>query len=258
MRCDEINDKKIVITRPEKSANDFIDFMCADGMFKSSDFLISSVLDIRQCPVELSQYDFCDSVIITSAHAVRVLEDCDSVWHEKDYYVVGSSVEKKLREIGCDNIMCVSPCVSGLMNVIKQVCISAEQLNFCYLRGVHISVDIVPTIEKMEHNVVETIVYDACAIENISQDVIDAFGNNKVDAVAFFSKRSAEVFLKSAHNAELFNTLHTIKALCISDDVLKCLHTVFSVESAVAPYPNRNGMHALIKENTRLLRAQRK
>lgn len=235
--------QKIVITRPEAQGRAFIEHI--EGCH-SSEFLLEPLLDIQFLSVSLPDSNSYDGVIITSIHSVDIFHSADPAWLKKRFYCVGESVAAALRDKGAKNISLIAPMANELVQkIIKQG--GFENSHLLYLRGKDIAFDVKSALKDADIKIDELVCYEAIAVTKFSDTFIRALNNHEIAAITFFSKRTALAFLECVRASNIQNKLKDIKALCISDGVLECLHSVFGQNIVVSDTPDADGMSRITR-----------
>ncbi len=230
--------QKIVITRPKEQGRAFIERLedC-----NSSEFLLEPLLNIQFLSVSLPDSELYDGVIVTSIHSVDIFASADPAWLEKRFYCVGESVAAALKNKGVENICLVTSVAIDLAQKIGTLCVP-EKTRFLYLRGKDVAFDMKNALMDAGDDVDELICYEAIAATKFSDTFIKALKNHEIAAITFFSKRTAFAFLECVRVSDVHKDLKGIKALCISEGVLECLHSIFGQNIVVSDTPDADGM----------------
>lgn len=227
--------KKIVITRPKEQAHSFVESLCNDiPDLNFCDFLFEPVLSIQTLNTPLPNLDKYDGVIVTSQHALKLIQNIPN----KDVFCVGNKYPKAAAQAST-----ASDLVTTIIDQYK-----GELKRLLYMRGADVSTDIKMSLDQSGFTVDELIVYEAVASEKLSQHFLDHLKDNQIDAITFFSVRSAEIFFSHIEDVHMSNSLHGIKALCISDGVLEYVQSIFDGDAYAADFPDALGMVRLIQE----------
>ncbi|PCI98589.1 MAG: hypothetical protein COB14_07675 [Alphaproteobacteria bacterium] len=235
--------QKIVITRPEEQGRAFVERL--EGC-NSSEFLLEPLLDIQFLSVSLPDSNSYDGVILTSIHSVDIFHSADPSWLEMSFYCVGESVAAALRDRGAKNISLIAPMANELVQKIREEC-GCENAHLLYLRGKDIAFDVKDALKDTKIKIDELVCYEAITETKFSDTFIQALNNHEIAAITFFSKRTALAFLECVRASNVENNLKGIKALCISDGVLECLHSVFGQNIVVSDTPDADGMSRITR-----------
>ena len=235
--------KKIVITRPLKQAQDFALRLIeeVEGL-DSHNILLEPLLSIEHRRVQIENADHYDGVIITSSNAIAAAVKEEQLSY-KPFYCVGTQTAEKLKRENINNVV-VAATVSDLMKKIK----SCKSIRLLYFRGEDISFDIKKYLQTRDIIVDEVICYEAHAATEFSPTLKQALEDKDVGVATFFSKRTAEIFVRllgDCYNDVAKNPVDAgqIQHLCISQPVLEYLRTVFSDKDVIlAKTPDMKGM----------------
>ena len=266
--------KKIVITRPLDQGRAFADCCAREIGVGPSGFLFEPLLDIRDLGLfsmdprlrgdafrgdgddvggrgddgggckgdDGARWDDIDGVIITSIHALSALPD--NLLHVP-VYCVGESVRVALLEKGVSDIVMQPTAADLAEEIIAQN--SRGQLHFQYFRGKHIAFDMKGALEQHGHTIEGIITYDAVAATQFSDNFLTVLQNKEIAAITFFSKRTAEIFVRLARDSDILDNLKGIRALCIAPRVVESLYPVFGKNIDVADSPDSCGMLQLCR-----------
>ncbi len=246
-----MNDRKqadqsfVLITRPEKDAVLYAQELEKKG-FSS---LVQPMLDIQS--VEFQSPDLVDyqGLIFTSANAVHVFAQRSDM-RALPVYVVGKQTELAARARGYTDIHCAEGAAEDLTVLIKARVTDLSKV-LLHVRGVHTAYPLQESLVSGGYSVDEVIVYDSLQCEIFSEETRHAIENGCVQAVTFFSKRTAEAFMAVIDKDGLSGALSSIKALCISESVLNYVQEFNWQDAYSADTPDKNGMTLLIQQHCR-------
>ena len=125
---------------------------------------------------------------------------------------------------------------------------------FLYLAGRDRKPDVEALLSNAGHCVVTIETYAALAVTQFRKRTLIAFHAGEIDAVMHYSRRSAEIFLDLAKNADLTEkTLH-LQHYCISDDTAEPLRAIGALHVHVAEKPDAAGFFDMISPPNRAAR----
>ena len=234
-------DKLVVITRPNDDARDFLEQVTVAGFSG----LLAPMLDI--IPQTFSVPDLCgyQGVIFTSARAVCLFSASTDV-RDVPIFVVGSRTEDVAKGCGFLTVHCANGSGLDLADLIMETAHCGDD-PFLHVRGRHVAVSIDDLISSAGIQVDHLVVYDAQAIESLDAEVLRVFHEKRVEAVTFFSRRTAQNFMSLVEKNNLGDLLFATKVLCISEAVLECVRSYRWADAYVSDRPNGPGMLALLK-----------
>ncbi len=232
----------IIVTRPEKEAQDYAQELRAAG-FKA---LSAPMLSIKPIAFDFPNLDDYQALLFTSANAVRVF--CDRApRRDIPVYVVGQYTASEAKDQGFENVV-VSDEGGDALAALVDDHVKDRLAKLLHVRGVHVARAIDELLVERGYKVDILKVYEAQSVYALPSDVLDAVRAGTVNAVTFFSKRTAENFINLARENDAVSDLQRIKALCISSSVLKYVQAVSWADTYKSEKPHRASMLALIKE----------
>lgn len=215
---------KILITRAGHQAQRFVDNFCdLYGELYQSSFLLEPMIRIERRDVEFN-LDAYDAILMTSQNAAF------SDLKNRTVFRVGME--------GIDTVQ----------DIIRFVQSRNVGDKYLYLRGKDICCDLKFELTSLGYRVDEVVTYEALAVEDFSEVLKDRSCFDSLQAVTFFSARTAQIFMKLSQDNQYLDALKAIKVLCISETVLECAHSEFFKDVRVAKKPNARCMMDLIKE----------
>lgn len=234
----------VLITRAQKQGEAFAADVRALG-YKS---LCAPMFTI--VPHEWSAFDAgLDALVATSANAFLEPSQRYASLQGLPLYVVGAQTKAAALAVGFRDVVAVENNVNDLLETLSDK--AFKLANIGYFRGADISVDIRAALGVQSINVQERICYTAQGVEEISADIISGLGDGRIQAITFFSKRTAEIFFNLIAGRTGVAGLSDIKYLCIGEEVLECVRVLSNAPAEcvfAARTPNKQGMIDLIKE----------
>ena len=242
--------KKILVTRANHQAQAFAAAIvnCISGI-SMNDFIFEPMTNIVHFPFNTSKFEDYGGIIMTSMNAAVSLglnAPVRDLLADKPFYCVGEHTQQKILSVGASDVAICMPTAEELakeMLKADKVYIT-DGKKFLYMRGRDVILDIkeVLTEDKKNeqyHNRVDDIVcYEARAVERFSPNIAEALLPCDVGLITFFSKRTAEVFVKLWEEAlekecEYKEAMDGVKALCISQDVAEIVHELFGKSACI-------------------------
>lgn len=120
------------------------------------------------------------------------------------------------------------------------------EMRLIYLAGHDRKTDLETACRDAGFTIVPIETYEARAATELSEQALHAFGNDGIDAVLYYSRRSAEIFLSLAADAEI--NLAPIQHVAISADAAEPLHDAGYQRIAIAAEPREVAILALLSE----------
>ncbi len=237
------NNQKILITRPEDKGK-LLARELGEAGYKT---LSAPMLVIKNIEFTLPDLNNVQGIIFTSAAALPPFIE-QTQRKDIPIFTVGRSTAQRARKGEFKIIHSAHGAAKDLTRLIKRRGKGAQK-HFLHIRGENVSLNISQKMSQEGIQIDEIIAYKAEKAQKLPKSTIDAIKNGEIEAVTFFSKRSAESFLYLARKYELFHALTSIKALSISTTVLKYALPEKWAETYSAKTPDHEGMKALIKEH---------
>jgi uroporphyrinogen-III synthase len=205
--------KKVLVTRPGSDAEETEMELLKAGYQVVKD----PILAIEPRSWVSPEWEKVDAIIITSKNALAGFAGHAMPKH-KPYYVVGERTSQALRKLGLIHITGTVERSDELPALIR-LQHKPPNIRFVHLTAAH-SHNAFYDVMKTEGYAIDTfVIYEAVAAKELQAETVRALKEKEIDAVTFFSARSAEIFQDHALAAGLGKTLKTLDAICISDFV---------------------------------------
>ncbi len=257
--------KKILITRANHQAQAFaaatVNSLSGISM---NDFVFEPMTEIVHYPFNTARFEEYGGIIMTSMNAAVSLglnAPARDLLADKPFYCVGEQTKQKIISVGAQDVaICTSTAKELSEAMLKGDKVSlSDGKKFLYMRGRDVTFDIKEALtqgdntQKYKDRVDEIVCYEARAVERFSPNIAEALSPGDIGLVTFFSKRTAEVFVKLWNEAlekecEYKEAMDGVKALCISQNVAECVYDLFGKSVCiVSKTPDMNGMIQGIK-----------
>lgn len=236
----------VVITRPIEDAHDYAAELHETGY----ETVIEPMLEIK--PVQFDEPDLAvyGGILVTSANAIHLYKRCGGGVSDVPVYCVGKHTGQAASDVGFSNVVSVDGTGEDLLAHVLELD-GAKEREFLHICGKHVAFPIVERLIEVGIAAERLVVYESVQSERFSDQFLEHMRSGKVDAVTFFSKRTAEAFVKNAQDffdeSESESMFAGIKALSISDAVLECVRVLPWAASQVSKTPDRAGMMQLLK-----------
>lgn len=233
----------VVITRPIEDAQDYADELKVAG-FQT---FVEPMLAIEPVDFEVPCEARYDGVLMTSANAADAYQrNGGSLGLDIPVYCVGKYTADAAREIGFEDVISVDGTGADLLAHVLAIPDVGEK-RFLHICGRHLAF---PLGDKLFDEGVQAdslVVYDAVQVGDFSDEFLQLLRDGEVDAVTFFSKRTAEAFVESVRETDSESLFSDIKSLSISTPVLECVRVFPWCASYASQTPDRAGMLKLLK-----------
>lgn len=208
----------ILNTRPQNQS------LGTSNQFQKAGYEVvqAPLLEVEYMPIHFSLTpDFI--YIVTSSNAFWALKDHPSA---RDYeYLTLSLFSKEVgNSLGFKNIHFFEGVLNAedlarhILTVNSQI-----QREYVYLRGEDVTLDLVELLKSQGYKSHSVIVYKSRFVESWPSSVIDLFNQGKIQAITFYSQKTASSFLSLAEKYNLQKFLGGVSALCLSEKIERCL-----------------------------------
>lgn len=224
------SNKYILITRPLHDSNIMLSQLNKLGCKAIIEPLVNIKVN-QNCNNEINECHF-DSIIVTSANAVRAINKVD-----KPIYCIGRDTFFEAKNKGFNKAVNIDGNIKDLKLFIQKNH-AKNNGKLLYLSGDVVTDD----LNMSEINLQRKIIYNSYASENLSKKCIEYIQNQQIEIIVFYSKRTAQTFNKLANNYNFTN----IYAICISEKCSLALNKLNFKEIFVSKRPNGESMLELI------------
>lgn len=212
-----VNTRTIVITRPKGDEAVLRDELMERGYHVIHEPLTEIFLrHTARIEVEQALLDEPDAIIITSKHGAQSLALLTEL---RDMFLlcVGEATANIAIQLGFDRVSVAGGTVEGMIDYILD-CYD-EDSRFLYISGENISVDLGEALGIRGMSLSRVVTYDAVPAESLSDTLVEQLRRGQIDALTFFSQRTAQIFLSLAEKSDVLATLEKIDAFCLSGAV---------------------------------------
>lgn len=223
---------QILITRPAEQAA----YLASQLSARDIDCLIDSVLMIapeKNIHIDTARFD---TVVISSQHALDALNQSADI----RLLTVGQKTAQVARQRGFLHAQCAGETFAELIAFIRT---QPQITTILYARGETITESLIEALP--EHRVEEQIVYHAIATTALLETTKGALTNQTLDAVTFYSRRTARIFETLIIAAKLQHTLAHSTACCLSPSIASALQLDWR-SVRIAKNPRESAMLTLI------------
>lgn len=226
---------RLLLTRPRAQSEALAEILSAQG----HQVAIEPMLEIvpKDAAVELSGIA---ALVATSANGPRAFS-CRSSRRDLPLFAVGDATAEAARRLGFATVLSASGDVDDLARLIGTQ-VSPEQGALLHLAGEDVAGDL--TLALPGYDIRRVVLYEARAATELSPELRVRFG--EIDAVLFFSPRSAAGFVTLLIAAGLTERAKSMIAFCLSQAVAQAAQRVTWQRVVVAARPDQASLLALI------------
>jgi uroporphyrinogen-III synthase len=192
--------------------------------------------------VRLPDMTDCQALVFTSANGVNTfcrLSDERSM----PIFTVGTATAARAGESGFQDIAIGNGDITDLNRALATADMRRD-LYVLHVCGAHTAGEVAIPGVKVER----LVGYEGKKATAFTPECINILKNNKAEAAIFYSARTAETFNALIWEAGLAVNISTMKALCLSRAVLKCVDYLPWLDVRIAGTPTGKGMLRLIHE----------
>jgi uroporphyrinogen-III synthase len=232
---------RILLTRPCEDSEPLAERLRRQG----HEVVQAPLLEIRLLPDAALDLDGVQALLLTSANGARALP-ADAAIRVLPVIAVGASTARAARAAGFVHVASADGDVAGLAALVT------ERLNpavgaLLHVAAGHVAGDLAGRLGEAGFQVRRAILYEAVAAETLPAAAAAALRQG-VDAVLFYSPRTALTFAKLATEAGLSRTCGGTEALCLSQAVADAARELDWRAVRVAPQPDQEALLALLDQ----------
>lgn len=230
---------RVLITRPTEQAEP----LARELERRGHAVLIEPLLTIERMTQDAPKCEGLQGVLLTSANAAHALRGELS---GLPVYAVGGATAKAAQEAGCVEVHVAGGDASHLARLVIERCRPAAGA-LLHLSGTVIRESLAADLEAHGFEVRRQIVYRAGPAGALSPELQAALRARAIDAVLFFSPRTAATFAKLAGGARLAGSLGHVDALCLSEAVAEACRPLTWRRVLVARRPDQTALLELLE-----------
>jgi len=230
----------MLVTRPESDASDSAARLEALGITAvTAPLLVSEPL-----PVDLPDPAGFAAIAVTSANALRVLDECGAIerYRNVPLYAVGDRTADLAEELGFVMVTSAGGALSDLVELLAHARIVRPIL---YPAARDRSADLARSLAPFGKTVETLPIYAMNAVPALDPHIADVLESGRVDAALFYSRRTAEAFVRLTENLLDRAAKARLGVLCMSEAVAEPLVDAHFVRVALAERPDEDAMMGL-------------
>lgn len=183
-----------------------------------------------------------DSLIVTSAHGEAALQEVA----DKDclVFAVGDRTALAVRQAGFSSVMVADGDAVSLSALIRDRLEPGRTL--LHVAARHHKDEPAASLRAAGFRIITWEAYEAEAVESLPDDAIRALRAGQVEAVLHYSRRSADLFLRLAKEANLSANLAIPLHVCLSSDVAVPFDAL-GLSTRVAARPHEDALLATLR-----------
>ena len=240
------NSNLVLVTRPAPDCYDYAEELKAQGF----QVFCEPMLVMEPVDFLVPVFSNISALIFTSAQGVRfflnkkeVLPDIFSL----PVYCVGKYTARAAENAGFKKVENIDGTGQDLCDYITNHLQPSRDI-FLHVRGRDPALEIDKVLQDFGFRAENLIVYNAEFVRRFSDDFLRLLKASSIKYISFFSKRTAQNFVKILDYYEMADVLKGTKLLSISPAVLECVQDYPWHSMYVSEVPNREGMLKILKQ----------
>lgn len=203
---------RILVTRPQPDAATFAAALEARG----HDTFIEPMMTIEalppaDAPLELASVQ---ALLFTSANGVRIFS-ARADERALPVFAVGDATARTARRCGFSDVASAGGDVQALAALVRRR-LRPDGGPLLHPAARKQAGDLKATLEAAGFTLRRCVLYQAVARPRFSDALLAAVRDGRIDAVSFFSPRTADAFARLAFTAGLSEALRSVRAVCLS------------------------------------------
>lgn len=205
----------VLITRPQECALTLANELQRLGYKTTIDSLIRI---IPLSSLDLAPLSSFEAIITTSQQAIRCLAN---LTNERSFplWCVGTESAKLASNLGFQNIHTAEGTATNLVTTLAQTIPPFLDKPLLHLSGDVIRIDIVNALQAKGIKAKRTIVYQTQEAKTLSSETYHAIKTRSLEAILFYSPRTAHIFKKLCKEAHLTSYCASLSAICLSNAI---------------------------------------
>jgi uroporphyrinogen-III synthase len=232
-------DRHILITRPREDAEPLAARLAERGWASRIEPMLTITL-FDGPPLDL---DGIQGLLCTSANGVRAVAGRTDR-RDLPVFAVGNATANTAGAYGFTDVRSADGDVTALARLVAAQCRPQDGRLF-HAAGTAVAGDLSGQLEAQGFTVERQVLYAAATADRLSPETVAALYAGTIDAVLFFSPRTAQTFVRLVQQAGLADRLDAVAALCLSGAVAATVRTVPWRAIRVADRPDQAALLAL-------------
>lgn len=208
---------RVLVTRPESEARSFADALSARG----HEPLLAPMLRIEAQPVPddlAERLAAVQAILLTSANGARLLAQATKVRGYR-IFAVGDATARAARQAGFSDVVSASGESQALIGMVSRW-LSPADGRLIHAGGAVKAGNIATALRSAGFAVDEVVLYAMRDVDALPPDIVRIIEDGRLDAVTFFSPRTARAFVKVAAQTGIAPFLACTVAVAISPAAL--------------------------------------
>ncbi len=230
----------MLVTRPEPDASDTAARLVALGI----EPVIAPLLVHESLPADLPGPGAIGAIALTSGNALRALEERGAIerYRQVPVYTVGDRTADLADAMGFVMVTSAGGNFADLAELLAHARIEGPIL---YPSAREVSADLGRSLQPFGRTVITVPVYAMNAVASLPEDVADQLKRGEIAAALFYSRRTAETFVRVCDPVLDRQARMELGVLCLSEAVAEPLVDAHFVRVGLAERPDDAAMMGL-------------
>lgn len=230
----------MLVTRPDPDASETAARLGALGI----ETMACPLLIHQTLPVSLPEPTGFGAVVVTSANALRALDERGVLqrYQHLPLYAVGDKTAGLARELGFADVTSAHGAFSDLAELLAHAPLAGP---IFYPAARDMSADLGKSLAPYGRMVITAEIYAMNPAMALPDDVADQLAAGGFGAVLFYSKRTAQTFVRLVERALDTQARGRLGVLCLSEAVAAPLLDAHFVRVGLADHPSEEAMMGL-------------
>lgn len=231
---------RVLITRPAEDSVELAAELQALGV----DCLVAPMIEIAPRRGASLDLDGAQGLLITSANGMRAAAALTER-RDLDIYAVGPASAAVARGLGFTRVRTAGGDVASLAHLVAAAADPAAG-RLVHAAGSEVAGDLAGLLAARGFGVARAVLYQAVAAARLPETARRALASGALDAILFFSPRTARTFVTLAAAAGVAPACASVTALCLSQAVADAAASCPWRAVRVAARPDRKALVALL------------
>lgn len=231
---------RVLVTRPEPDAQETVQRLGALGI----EGVVAPLLERAPLHASLPVADGFAGIALTSANALRALDERGALgpYLGLRVFAVGEKTAETAKEFGFLDVVNAG---GSVQHLVEEIAAAQPRQPIFYPAARHQSADLAQALAPFGVTVVPSRVYEMRAVSTLPATVTAGLIDGTLAAALFYSRRTAETFVKLTVHLVAREARARIGVLCLSEQVAEPLLDAHFVRVSLADHPSEEAMMAL-------------
>lgn len=234
--------RRVIVTRPAEAAAELQAELAAHGI----EALAAPMLAVAPVDRVEALPDGIQAVLLTSGNGAQAAGRL-GLDRGLPVLAVGDGTARAAAEAGFATVAAAAGDAASLTGLVAARC-RPDDGPLLWVSGEAISTDLVETLSARGFLVIRRIAYRTAMADTLPREVEEGLRSGSVEAVLFFSPRSAEAFARLAGGREMAAACATVSAYCLSEQIARAASKLAWRAIHVAETPTKAALIAAVVE----------